>query len=87
MRADVVPGAVFPDYGLSDHREIQVGYCRLVTISTDNVLETNDAHPRPVAYSVGMAYAPGRRRECPITRSPEDDELEDENRQPPRPAG
>jgi peroxiredoxin len=82
MRADIVPGAVFPDYQLSDHRgvrrtlselqgddplvlvlsrggycprdrrqhegllqlyrETQVGYCRLVTISTDNLLETNE---------------------------------------------
>ena len=82
MRADIVPGAVLPDYGLSDHRgmrrtvselqggdpmvpvlsrggfcpkdrrqhegllqlhrEMQVGYCRLVTISTDNLLETNE---------------------------------------------
>jgi len=82
MRAEVVPGAVFPDYELTDHhgthrklselqggdplvlvlsrgafcpkdrrqhegllqlhREMQVGYCRLVTISTDNLLETNE---------------------------------------------
>jgi len=82
MRPDIVPGAVFPDYDLSDHRgkhrtlselqgsdplvlvlsrgsfcpkdrrqhegllqlhrEMQVGYCRLVTISTDNLLETNE---------------------------------------------
>ncbi len=82
MRADIVPGAVFPDYELSDHRadhrklselqgddplilvlarggfcpkdrrqhegllqihrEMQVGFCRLVTISTDNLLETNE---------------------------------------------
>ena len=82
MRADIVPGAVFPDYELSDHhgkhrslselqhgdplvlvlsrggfcpkdrrqhegllqlhREMQVGYCHLVTISTDNLLETNE---------------------------------------------
>ena len=82
MRADIVPGAVFPDYELPDHRgkhralselqqgdplvlvlsrggfcpkerrqhegllqlhrEMQVGYCRLVTISTDNLLETNE---------------------------------------------
>jgi peroxiredoxin len=82
MRADIVPGAVFPDYQLSDHRathrrlsdlqqadplvlvlsrggfcpkdrrqhegllqlhrEMQVGYCRLVTISTDNLLETSE---------------------------------------------
>ena len=82
MRADIVPGAVFPDYALSDqrgvhrklselqgqdplvvmlsrggfcpkeriqheglvqfHRETSVGYCRLVTISTDNLLETNE---------------------------------------------
>jgi peroxiredoxin len=82
MRADIVPGAVFPDYELPDHRgkhrrlselqgldpmvlvlargnfcpkdrrqheglfdlyrEMQVGYCRLVTLSTDNLLETNE---------------------------------------------
>src|SRR5215213_11480412 len=81
MRADIVPGAVLPDYQLPDHttkrrklsalqgphpmvlvlsrggfcpkdrrqaeglvalhREIEVGYCRLVTISTDNTTETN----------------------------------------------
>lgn len=80
MRADIIPGSVFPDYELSDHtgkhrklselqesdpmivvlsrggycpkdrrqaegliqlhREIEVGYCRLVTISTDNLVET-----------------------------------------------
>jgi peroxiredoxin len=83
MRADIVPGAVFPDYELPDHtgkhrklsdlqgvdpmilmlsrgmfcpkdrrqleglvqlhRELEVGYCRLVTISTDNLLETNES--------------------------------------------
>ena len=82
MRSDIVPGAIFPDYELSDHtgkhrtlsvlqgsdpmilalsrggycpkdrrqseglvqlhREMEVGYCRLVTISTDNLLETNE---------------------------------------------
>jgi peroxiredoxin len=82
MRSDIVPGAVIPDYDLSDHRgrhrtlselqqedplilvlarggfcpkdrrqheglvllhrEMQVGYCRLVTISTDNLIETNE---------------------------------------------
>ncbi|MEP6915958.1 MAG: redoxin domain-containing protein [Acidobacteriota bacterium] len=82
MRADIVAGAVFPDYQLTDHtgtrrtlselqgseplilmlsrgaycpkdrrqleglvelhREIEVGYCRLVTISTDNLLELNE---------------------------------------------
>jgi peroxiredoxin len=82
MRADIVPGATFPDYELPDHtgrhrklsevqgsdpmivmlsrglycpkdrrqlegllqlhRELEVGYCRLVTISTDNLLETNE---------------------------------------------
>src|ERR1700710_2200872 len=82
MRADIVPGAPFPDCELPDqsgnhrtlsdlqgddplvlllsrggycpkerrqhegllqlHREMQVGYCRLVTISTDNLLETNE---------------------------------------------
>ncbi len=82
MRADMIPGAVFPDYELTDHsakrrklselqggdpmilvlsrggycpkdrrqheglvelyREMEVGYCRLVTISTDNITETNE---------------------------------------------
>jgi peroxiredoxin len=82
VRADIVPGAVFPDYELSDqrgmhrklselqgsdplvlvlsrggfcpkerrqhegllqlYREMQVGYCRLVTISTDNLIETKE---------------------------------------------
>jgi peroxiredoxin len=82
VRPDIVPGAVFPDYELSDHHgkhrtlselqggdplvlvlarggfcpkdrrqhegllqlhhEMQVGYCRLVTISTDNLLETTE---------------------------------------------
>jgi len=82
MRADIVPGAKFPDYELPDqtatrrklsdlqegnpmvlvlgrggycpkdrrqaelllelHSEIEVAYSRLVTISTDNILETNE---------------------------------------------
>jgi peroxiredoxin len=82
MRSDIVPGAVFPDYELSDHtathrklselqgrqpmvlvlsrgsfcpkdrrqaegllqlhREMEVGYCRLVTISTDNITQTHE---------------------------------------------
>jgi peroxiredoxin len=82
MRADIVPGAKFPDYELTDHatkrrklsdlqgpdpmilvlsrggfcpkdrrqaegllqlhREMEVGYCRLVTVSTDNLSATNE---------------------------------------------
>src|ERR1700722_20734554 len=82
MRADIVSGAAFPDYELTDHtakrrrlsdlqgpdpmivvlsrggfcpkdrrqmeellqlhREMEVGYCRMVTISTDNLLATNE---------------------------------------------
>jgi peroxiredoxin len=82
MRSDIVPGAKFPDYELSDHtakrrklselqaqhpmvlvlsrggfcpkdrrqaeglvqlhRELEVAYCRLVTISTDNISQTNE---------------------------------------------
>jgi peroxiredoxin len=82
MRSDMVPGAIFPDYELSDHtakhrklselqggdpmvlvlgrggfcpkdrrqaegllqlhREMEVGYCRLVTITTGNILQTNE---------------------------------------------
>jgi len=82
MRSDIVPGAVFPDYELSDHgakrrrlselqgnnplilvlgrggycpkdrrqaeglvelhRELEVAYCKLVTITTDTILQTNE---------------------------------------------
>ena len=82
MRADILPGALFPDYELPDHttkrrklselqgedpmvlllsrggfcpkerrqheglihlhREMEVGYCRMVTISTDNITETHE---------------------------------------------
>jgi peroxiredoxin len=82
MRTDILAGAIFPDYELSDHtakrrrlselqgphpmvlvlsrggfcpkdrrqteglvelhREMEVGYCRLVTVSTDNLVETNE---------------------------------------------
>ena len=82
MRPDIIPGAIFPDYELSDHtgkrrklselqgqhplvlvlsrgsfcprdrrqaellvqlyREMDIAYCRLVTISTDNIAETNE---------------------------------------------
>jgi peroxiredoxin len=82
MRADIVTGAIFPDYELTDHtgkrrklsdlqgpdpmilvlsrggycpkdlrqaqglvhlhHEMEVGYSRLVTISTDNMLTTNE---------------------------------------------
>jgi peroxiredoxin len=82
MRADIVPGATFPDFELTDHRgshrklsqlqgpdplilvlsrgsfcpkdrrqmeglvqlhrEMEIGYCRLVTVSTDNLIETNE---------------------------------------------
>jgi peroxiredoxin len=100
MRADIVPGAVFPDYELSDHRvarrklselqagdplvlvlarggfcpkdrrqheglvqlhrEMQVGYCRLVTISTDNLLETNEFRSGVGAHWTFLSD-PGRR--------------------------
>ena len=82
MKEGIVPGAVFPDYDLPDHRgirrtlselqggdplvlvlsrgsfcpkdrrqheglvqlhrEMQVGYCSLVTLSTDNLIATNE---------------------------------------------
>jgi hypothetical protein len=34
------------------HRELEVGYCRLVTISTDNITETNE-------YRSGVGRTPG----------------------------
>jgi len=100
MRADIVPGAVFPDYALSDHhgtrrslselqeadplvlvlargaycpkdrrqhegllqlhREMQVGYCRLVTISTDNLIDTNEFRAGVGAHWTFLSD-PGRR--------------------------
>jgi peroxiredoxin len=82
MRSDIIEGAIFPDYELSDHtgkhrklselqsqdpmvlilgrggycpkdrrqaegllqlhREMEVGYCRMVTITTDNITQTNE---------------------------------------------
>jgi peroxiredoxin len=100
MRTDIVPGASFPDYELSDHRgkhrklsdlqgddplvlvlarggfcprdrrqhegllqlhrEAEVGYCRLVTISTDNLLETNEFRAATGAYWVFLSD-PGRK--------------------------
>jgi peroxiredoxin len=100
MRPDIVPGAVFPDYALSDHRgmhhtlselqqrdplvlvlsrggfcpkerrqheglvqldhEMQVGYCRLVTITTDNLLETNEFRAGVGAHWTFLSD-PGRR--------------------------
>src|SRR5689334_5100568 len=82
MRSDIVAGAIFPDYELSDHtgkhrklselqagdpmvlvlgrggfcpkdrrqaegllqlhREMEVGYCRMVTITTDNITQTSE---------------------------------------------
>jgi len=32
------------------HREIEVGYCQLVTISTDNITETNEYRSRVGAH-------------------------------------
>jgi peroxiredoxin len=90
MRADIIPGSVFPDYELSEHtatrrklsflqgqhpmvlvlsrgglcpndrrqaellvqfhREMEVSYCRLVTISTDSLSETNEYRTGVGAY-------------------------------------
>jgi peroxiredoxin len=90
MRSNVIPGAVFPDYELSDHagkrrklsdlqghdpmvlvlgrggycpkdrrqheglvqlhRELEVGYCRLITITTDNITETNEFRSAVAAH-------------------------------------
>jgi peroxiredoxin len=42
------------------HREMQVGYCRLVTLSTDNLLETNEFRSG-VGASWTFLSDPGRR--------------------------
>jgi peroxiredoxin len=45
------------------HREIEVAYCRLVTISTDNLLETNNIAPESAhtGRSYRMQVGPFRR--------------------------
>jgi peroxiredoxin len=98
MRSDMVQGAMFPDYELSDHtgkhrklselqgqnpmvlvlsrggfcpkdrrqaeglvqlhREMEIAYTRLVTISTDNLTETNENRSGIGAHWCG---APSRR--------------------------
>jgi peroxiredoxin len=90
MRPDIVPGAVLPDYELSDHRgkprklsdlqrddpmvlvlgrggfcpkdrrqleglvqlhrEMEVGYCRMVTVTTGTLLETNELRTGVAAH-------------------------------------
>src|ERR1700728_132613 len=100
MRSDIVPGALFPDYELSDHtatrrklselqgqdpmvlvlsrggfcpkdrrqaellvqfhREMEVAYSRLVTISTDNIAETNECRAGVGAHWTFLSDA-GRR--------------------------
>src|SRR5271156_802445 len=112
MRPDIVPGAIFPDYELSDHTgkrrklselqgphpmvlalsrggfcpkdrrqaellvelhpEIEVGYCRLVTISTDNITETNEYRSGVGAHCFPFqrgAHCPERSRHRRIHRS------------------
>src|SRR6266704_5452082 len=113
MRDDIVPGAVLPDYELSDHgakrrklselqgpdpmvlvlsrggfcpkerrqheglvqlnRQLEVAYCRLVTITTDNIIETNEfrsgagaqwpflSDPRRIVQKGALADIYGRR--------------------------
>jgi peroxiredoxin len=100
MRTDIIPGAIFPDYELSDHRgkrrtlselqgedpmilvlsrggfcprdrrqhegllqlhrEAEIGYCRLVTLSTDNLLETNEFRAATGAHWTFLSD-PGRK--------------------------
>jgi peroxiredoxin len=100
MRANVIPGSLFPDYELPDHtgkhrtlselqrgdpmivvlargsycpkdrrqheglvalhRELEVGYCQLVTISTDNLIETNEFRTAAGAHWTFLSD-PGRK--------------------------
>jgi peroxiredoxin len=39
------------------HRELEVGYCRLVTISTDNILATNEYRNGVEAHSPFLSYS------------------------------
>ncbi len=39
------------------HRELEVGYCRLVTISTDNITETNEYRTGVGAHSAFLSRA------------------------------
>ena len=115
MRSDIIPGATFPDYELSDHagkrrklsdlqgphpmvlvlsrggfcpkdrrqseglvqlhRELEVAYCGLVTISTDNITQTNEYRSgsrRPLAFLAFRRHCrmvPERSRHRRIHRS------------------
>ena len=112
MRSDIVPGAFFPDYELTDHtakrrklselqgqhpmvlvlsrggycpkdrrhsellvqlhRELEVGYCRLVTIGADNITLTNEYRSGVGAPAVPFGYATKcskGSRHCRIYRS------------------
>ena len=109
MRADIVAGAVFPDYELTDHagkrrklsdlqgpdpmvlvlsrggfcpkdrrqaeglielhHEMEVGYSRLVTVSTDNMLLTN-AYRTGVGAHWTFLSDPGRKVQKDLSTSP-----------------
>ena len=106
MRADIVPGAVFPDYELTDHagrrrklsdlqgpdpmilvlgrggfcpkdrrqaegliqlhHEMEGGYCRLVTITTDNLAATNEHRTGVGAHAIFVGCGPIVRKDLQI---------------------
>ena len=53
------------------HREMQVGYCRLVTISTDNLLDTNEFRSGVGAYWTFLSD-PGRKSTRSLLSKPQE---------------
>jgi len=51
------------------HREMQVGYCRLVTISTDNLLETNEFRAGVGAHWTFLSDPVGKSRRTSTSRN------------------
>jgi len=70
MRADIVPGGFCP----KDHQQhlelaasypkIRVGYTQIVTISTDNILKTNEFRDSVGAQWTFLSDAGRRSRTC-----------------------
>ncbi len=109
MRADIVPGGIFPDYELTDHAktrrrlsdlqgndpmilvlarghycpkdhqqhlelaawqpQIAVAYTRVVTISTDNIVESREFAPRSAPTGLSFPELAARCRKTSISRS------------------
>jgi peroxiredoxin len=123
MRPDIIAGAIFPDYQLTDHtgkrqrlsdlqaqdplilvlgrggycpkdrgqhealvelhRELEVGYCRPVIITTDNITETNEFRTGVGAHWPFLSDAGRKIQSAPQPWIKTSAHLEEEHRPPP----